>query len=287
MVIQGKNLIISIAGQALAASKSCKISVKTKTLPVSSPTDGQWEHAIASRKSWSVRTSHLLTTAVVPDGNVSVVSYGFTGSAQRTPSYVKDGVGIIKGTVTRGVSAIRLSSTAPYGFLDDTFTNWDTYTDPSAPGFEDYLANNTDCIIAVVCTDAFAMTQNMANAFSSTNKHVTPPVMATGRHAMSIICGNTLSKGVCNYTENDGKTDPIAGNATAKLYLRAGGVVFQTPFRDKLAMIGRTFTLRADVEGFPYDSIEGEVICTAFDADANIGSLVHGNFEFLGNGPLG
>lgn len=286
MVIHGKNLLISTDGQVLAASKSCTLNIGIDTIPISSPNDGQWEHSLTARKSWAVKTNHLLTTVAVPDGKITAQSYGFTGATPRVPSYVTDGAGHTIQTVSRGISAIRISNVPPYNFLDTEFTTWDTYADPDATDIIAYLTNNTDCIIAMVCSDAFAMTQDMVNAFVSTGKNVTPPVLLAGRHSMSIICGNIISKGVCSYTENDGKDDPVAGGANAEILMRAGNILTQTPLKDAISAIGKSFTLRVEVKGFPYDFIEGQAICKTYNVNANIGSLVQGNFEFIGNGAL-
>lgn len=60
MILHGRNLIIKADGVAIAAAKSCTIEVKAKTLEVSSPNDGGWDHSIVGRKSWSVSTNQLV-----------------------------------------------------------------------------------------------------------------------------------------------------------------------------------------------------------------------------------
>ena len=47
---------------AVAAARSCQITVQAEQLPVSSPTDGAWKSYINGQKSWSVSTNQLLTT---------------------------------------------------------------------------------------------------------------------------------------------------------------------------------------------------------------------------------
>lgn len=61
MILHGRNLIITAGGAAIAAAKSCSIDVDAEIIKVASPSDGQWEHSIPGRKSWSVATNHLLT----------------------------------------------------------------------------------------------------------------------------------------------------------------------------------------------------------------------------------
>lgn len=60
MILKGNDLIIKVGGVALAASKSCKISIKAKTSETSSPSDGDWEHSRLDRKSWNISTNHLV-----------------------------------------------------------------------------------------------------------------------------------------------------------------------------------------------------------------------------------
>lgn len=60
MILHGRNLIIKVGGVAIAAAKSCDISVKAKEIPVSAPSGGQWEHSVIGRKSWTVSTNQLV-----------------------------------------------------------------------------------------------------------------------------------------------------------------------------------------------------------------------------------
>ena len=64
MIFKGKNLIISANGNVLAASRSCSIDVNVDTIPTSSPNDGEWEHRMAGRKSWSLSTNHLMVNVM-------------------------------------------------------------------------------------------------------------------------------------------------------------------------------------------------------------------------------
>lgn len=56
----GKNLIIKRAGTAIAAARSCDIDVQAQLIPVSSASDGDWSHAIAGLKSWTIAVNVLL-----------------------------------------------------------------------------------------------------------------------------------------------------------------------------------------------------------------------------------
>lgn len=60
MILQGNDVIIFADGMAMAASKSCSITVKGDTIEISSPTQGQFKEYIASRKEWDLTTTHLV-----------------------------------------------------------------------------------------------------------------------------------------------------------------------------------------------------------------------------------
>ncbi len=66
MIIHGRNLIIKAGGVAIAAAKSCDISVQCEEIETASPSTGEWRTAITGRKSWSVSTNQLVTSIVIP-----------------------------------------------------------------------------------------------------------------------------------------------------------------------------------------------------------------------------
>lgn len=72
MIIHGKNIIIKANGIAIAAAKSCELDVSADIIKTASPTDGQWQHGIAGRKSWRASCSHLVTDILDPAQMVGV-----------------------------------------------------------------------------------------------------------------------------------------------------------------------------------------------------------------------
>ena len=64
MILHGKNIIVSMDDTAIAAAKSCTINIAASTIPTASPISGSWESHIPARKSWSVKTSHLLELGI-------------------------------------------------------------------------------------------------------------------------------------------------------------------------------------------------------------------------------
>ena len=66
MIIHGKDIIIKADGEVIAAATSCELDVSADIIKTASPTDGQWQHGIAGRKSWRASCSHLVTDILDP-----------------------------------------------------------------------------------------------------------------------------------------------------------------------------------------------------------------------------
>lgn len=62
MAILGNNLIIKVGGVAIAAAKSCRISIIADRNEVANPGDGKWRRYKWGRQRWSIQTNHLLTS---------------------------------------------------------------------------------------------------------------------------------------------------------------------------------------------------------------------------------
>ena len=62
MILHGRNLIIKANGVAIAAARSCSVSIQAEQLPISSPMSGAWASFLNGTKSWSVSTNQLLVT---------------------------------------------------------------------------------------------------------------------------------------------------------------------------------------------------------------------------------
>lgn len=72
MIIHGKDIIIKADGESIAAATSCELDVSADVIKTASPTDGQWQHGIAGRKSWRASCSHLVTDILDPVQMVGV-----------------------------------------------------------------------------------------------------------------------------------------------------------------------------------------------------------------------
>lgn len=59
-MIQGKNVILSIDGKAIAAAQSCDLDVDRDMIEVCSPVEGQWKRYIPTKIRWSASVSMLV-----------------------------------------------------------------------------------------------------------------------------------------------------------------------------------------------------------------------------------
>ena len=60
-MIYGQNIKIFMDGVAIAAAKSCEISVNVDTHDVLTPADTEWQRLKAERYEWTVQVSTLVT----------------------------------------------------------------------------------------------------------------------------------------------------------------------------------------------------------------------------------
>ena len=60
MILKGKQLIIKVNGNAIAAARSCSINVQADEIETATTSGGAWRTFLLSRKSWSISTNHLV-----------------------------------------------------------------------------------------------------------------------------------------------------------------------------------------------------------------------------------
>lgn len=103
MAHNGNDLIISVGGVAIAASKTCKVSVQANTNKVASPSNGQWEYSQAGRKAWIASTDHIVTSlsrAAVQVGTTVDIQVALRGSQAKEFQGFVDYAPITPGTYT-------------------------------------------------------------------------------------------------------------------------------------------------------------------------------------------
>lgn len=64
-IIHGKNLIVKLNDETIAACKSCSIKMDGELIEVASPTSSVFKEFIPGRVTWSVSSSHLVTHGIM------------------------------------------------------------------------------------------------------------------------------------------------------------------------------------------------------------------------------
>lgn len=282
MILHGENLIISVDGSVLAASKSCNVDVDVDTIKVASPTDGAWEHSIAGRKSWKVTTNHLLPNIMSRYPLVEVNSKGWYQDGASSVTFQ----GLTRTFNTRGIHVVRYyyedsvwkADVSSYDTLEDEGDITDFIT-ACANGFG---AADGD-VIAMCTVDAYVLNASMKSAIA-TNLHVSADQipLCTLHGAMAIIgAANNGTEGIC-----------IAGVgmeeiAHAQAYYFNGVVrSLATPVKTFLQKVSQSFTLQLMLDGFGTDCMRGTAICKSAKITATKGNLLQGSFVWEGSGPL-
>lgn len=111
MILHGRNLIIKANGVAIAAAKSCDISIQCNEIETASPSTGVWRTAILGRKSWSVTTNQLVTgiarsismvgttvsLSMDVEGDFGIPFHGFVDDVSTSSSTYTGGIQYIEG----------------------------------------------------------------------------------------------------------------------------------------------------------------------------------------------
>ena len=273
MIYKGRNVIVSAGDSVLAGSKSCSLDVKCDTIPISSPTDGQWENAIAGRKSWSMTTNHLVINYRDYEKVIEAYAGRHTGAGS-APSGVKVN-GVSKGSnYGRGLNIIQ-------PLTSDTVTTYDTYGTPSLCGdivtMLGNLSNGT--VVAIVSYDAYNMTDALITAIGTTFG-IDASNLSKGTSGGSVvIIGEKGGGGIARSSLQTSGTH-------AQLYLLNNHVLTTTPMKDMVLRVGQTYKLRMQVDGYPSDYVQGQAICETAKVQATLGNLVTGSFSWRGIGSL-
>lgn len=284
-IYKGKDLMVMADGVVIAASKSCTVNVECDDIPVSSPTDGQWEHVIAGRKKWKVTTNHLVPNVMGNHMSMEACSKSW-GDTDPAPM-VRIGSQTFNLNVGRGLTLLcfRLVDGAYQIVWQYTY---DTYNDTDvADEFCDdigYYGDATD-IRVIVSRDAFLLDNNMRQAISNT-LHIPidaiPTITNTQGAFAAIGQMSSNTNGICMGAE--GK----AGAVNVKAYFLDGNNIFRFDhtLKDMLSKVGNIVTLSLLMNGDGSDRVSGQALCTTFQTTATLGNLLTGGYTFKGSGPL-
>ena len=277
--------MLSVDGVVIAGAKSCTLDVDVSTVKVSSPTDADWEHNKPRIKKWSVSAEHLLKSDMAAAHTIKAVGISHNGSSPGTEAYcIVDGNKYVNNT--RGLQLRtfewdsetgRLAAKANYSY--DTYDSSEAIAD-----MIDDLTNSIDTgdIVIITSYDACAITSALASAIETALGLPTGsvPVFEASR-ASFVAVGKYMDKGISFCNKDSGST------VHATLYFNSLlDVITSSPIRSGAMMVGKSCTLRLNVDGFPADKLTGNAIITSFKTSGTVGSLMSGKFSFKGDGPL-
>lgn len=80
--MNGKDLVITLGGTAIAAARSCEIDVQASTEELASLGSTQafniWKRIIVTQKAWSVTVNKLVTSATIAGQDLLRAGYEYT-----------------------------------------------------------------------------------------------------------------------------------------------------------------------------------------------------------------
>ena len=301
MILHGKDLIVSIDGNANMASKSCTLNVSAKSMVKTSPTSGDWEEVLSGKKSWSLTTNHLVKEATAqtfdPEGRASNFYFsnsrenGWTARGEKEgyfPPLNFDAIGIDEGINLLEVfpdAAIRKTT---------TFTKDGMYDNIK---LEDYLRGtasidgstiDTESMIVIMPIGEYVLNPDICNVLEVTY-HVSLPCIEFGNSpiigtktydtAPIIIVGGRTGVLDYGYTQ----LNSISNELNFSLYDDK-----QVPKTDGIPgaidMVGEKVNIRmTDDNGSIWI---GQAVVMQFKVTGTKGNLMAGSFSFKGNGVL-
>lgn len=285
MIYHGRNLMLSVDGVVIAGAKSCTLDVDVSTVKVSSPTDAEWEHSKSRIKKWSVSTEHLLKSNAVAAHMVRAFSSSHNGSDVGPASWVEvDGNKYAGGT--RGFQLRTFDWDSEVGrFSAKVNYSYDTSDGSEAiADMIDDLTNYIDTgdIVVITSYDACAMTTELSAAIETALGLTAGTISTfTASRTSFVAVGVYQDNGIVFCNTDAGST------VHATLYLDgARNIITDSPMKNGVDMVGKSCTIRLNVEGFADDTLTGNAIITSFKTSGTVGSLMSGKFSFKGDGPL-
>jgi hypothetical protein len=281
MILQGKDLIIAADNKVIAGAKSCSLEIDADIIPVSSPTNGQWEHSIPGMKSWKVSTNHLVGMNEQPAHIIKAVGSSNNGVNIPASYCIADGqrfTGGSRGLHLRGFNFVNNAWESIFSRTYDTYAN-ESACDSLASDLENEFGPGD--LIVITSYDAYRMNANLAGALEDyLNLNVSPPIVSASRS--SFVCIAVYANGGISFTNvNEGSS------VHANLLLNSSGLIINdTPMKTAKEMVGTTVTLSLQANGLANDRLHGQAIVKNWKANGAQGNLATGGFSFIGSGPL-
>ncbi len=282
MILHGENLFIKVNGEVIAGAKTCKVQVQSDTIGVSSPTDGQWEHSIPGRKSWSVSTGHLVLSRQAVQQKMSAEAYAYKGLSLPNESKATTSASTTTATQT-GITVIVYNS----DMTVLTSSRFDTYNSQEAQqvaliSFVDTNIKQSGKPWAIITCDTLKLNDTTRTAIATILglQKEDVPVISGGRCAW-VALGVDGQASISNFQLGDGAV------AHATLLLGLNNVpLTDTPLKSAINRVGQVVEISVEVEGFAHDRVSGTAICTQFDTQGTKGTLVQGSYSWKGSGPI-
>lgn len=272
-------------GKVIAASKSCTVNVECDDIPVSSPTDGQWEHVIAGRKKWKVTTNHLVVNPSGPYPVIEVTSpvwgdntaRGSVTFSGQTYSFTAPsiGIGVFGISITNGVMEVY-----PEGWYDTRETSGIT---DCISAIESAVSENT--LVALVCHDTCIINADLRTVISTRLGIPSERIPLVSDTMVSLAAiGNQNANGTGIIMVNTGRHN----RAHCKASFVEGAYISALEPRVKqfLLRVGSTVTLSMQIDNAGTDYLSGQALCTATTLTATNGNLLTGGITWKGSGPL-
>lgn len=128
MKIQGKDIVLSVNGRPIAASKGCSIQVQQEFVEACSPTDGRAKKVVPGAYGWTASAECLCNTMVDADTFVDFVENGTELAIRLTDTnggFLRTGKAYVQSVSAsgnvRGLAAVQLSLQGN-GALSDSLT---------------------------------------------------------------------------------------------------------------------------------------------------------------------
>ena len=300
MILHGKDLIVSIDGNANMASKSCTLSVSAKSIVKTSPTSGDWEEVLAGKKSWSLTTNHLVKKATEEehtgyglDSNFyfsNSIEQGWAARGENTHFYPTAGFDDVG--VTEGIYLLEIGAENT-GITKKTIFNKNGVY--SGVSLEDYLSGEEaiegstieedDCIIVIMPIGEYVLNKDVCEVLSTTY-HVALPCVQFGNSPVYgpktyetspiiIVGGKGLKHG---YTQLNSISNEINFALIDGTNFSFDGIP------GAIEMVGKMVSLyMTDDNGSHW---AGQAIVKQFKVTGTKGNLMAGSFSFTGNSKL-
>lgn len=281
-MLQGRNLIIAINGSTIAAAKSCSVDVQADTINVSSPTDGEWEHIIAGRKSWQVQTSHLMPNVMqrYPVIEASTIAWNEDGTkALVTAAGRQFPVTALKGIT---LMCLRIVNGQWQNVWSSTYDTEDADELDDLINAIDYYGETND-VRVLTGVDAFTINSALQAKIASALNIPIENIPIASWHGTFTAIGSMKegTHGICCYAQGQ------VGAAHCKAYYFDNSIIsIANLLKTYIGKVGTEVTLRMQVDGYGNDYVTGQAIVSAFKSQGSIGNLLTGSFTFKGSGPL-